>query len=121
MSRPWTRSEERRAVAARLAGATAAEIAASHGRTIDAVYQRLRTLGCVVEPRRKPGELLRAVRRAWRPGRSDVDIADIVESTPQHVRRCRARLGLPCGIDRREAARIGGIHRWAYARPDGRS
>lgn len=58
---------------------------------------------------RKPGELARSVRLYHRAGRSDPEIADLLNVTTPTVFSCRKRLGLPSNGTVRDGAVQGGV------------
>lgn len=107
INRPWTTLEQRRAVVLRGTGHTLKEVARMLGRPFASVSKKLDQLGVKHPTRtqRKPGELMKAVKRCWKPGRSDSEIGRVLNTTRNCVYAARKRLGLPCGIDHVEAGR----------------
>jgi hypothetical protein len=119
MGRPWTRKEESRLLG--MVGRGVKQLVAARilGRSLTAVWVKLRKLraaaGVPREPRRGPGELARAVRLMSGEGVSDGDVARALDVSAAAVRRCRARLGIAPGAGRRPGPLVG----WKPGDPGG--
>ena len=97
--RNWTRKEEQRLADLRRSHSVR-ECAELLGRTYDSAHSRLRQLGLTgpwpgLRPKRRPGELLAAVKRMCGRCGSDAEIADLLWVRKEAVRQARRRLGIP--------------------------
>ena len=118
--RPWLSLEERRLIELRSTKPPTKlkDIGKELGRSIPSLRCKLKMLGMAncVNPQRPRGELMKLVKRYWKPGRTDVEIADIIGASPANVQQARYRLGLPMGITPKERGQIAIRFRWAYYR-----
>lgn len=107
--RAWTKLEERRLVLMEIKLLPRSQIAEELGRTRRAVDKRLYELGQTGCRRRRPnGALIKLVKRLYKRGWGDVDIADhIGDVSRQAVTAVRTRLGLPCGMSKKQRSRYG--------------
>ena len=64
--------------------------------------------------RRAPGSLKALVRKHWRPGLSDTDLADMLGCKCRSaIGNARRAVGIPAGMSSSERGRIGALYRWA--------
>lgn len=97
--RDWTRNEERELAALRRGGLKLYAIARRLGRSVVACRTRLSRLGVVVDPGRRPrrrrGELKRAVVDLLLAGHCVRDVAERLGVYPSVVSVIRSRSGIP--------------------------
>lgn len=86
---------------------TVPAVARRLGRTKFAVEARITFLGLQQRPKRRDGTVQRLVRRHWRPGLSDKDLARKIRVGWKYVGYVRRKLGLPNGCDHRKKVKAG--------------
>ena len=115
--RPWTQEDSARLVRMEQNHVPRAEMSVILNRSRKALTSRLQKLGEAKHRRRPWGSLMALVKRFWKPGRSDTDIADMIDCDyVPSVTKVRKALGLPCGLTASERARIGINYRHVYNR-----
>lgn len=118
--RPWTRKEQIRLRVLEQSRVPRSQIARILERTPLAVQRMLFKMG-LAKRRRANGELEAIVRKLWRPGLSDVDLADLIGcKNPQAVTMARKRLGLPPGLTFQDRQKLAASYRWAGRRKSDR-